>query len=171
MADLITLALGMSQDIAVMLLLYGITNSNNTNDNSSNSEKSSDITMVLPFFAGLKLSQCDFVAVNNGVTVTKSCLQLNVVNNHINARVACINGNDIAQSCIMGNLFYKDPSSETHTVGVQIAGNSSWNIIANNVSHHHAVAVSHRELLQVLKQHVSTIQELLIAKQAKQACV
>ncbi len=84
--------------------------------------------------AGLKLSQCDFVAVNNGVTVTKSCLQLNVVNNHINARVACINGNDIAQSCIMGNLFYKDPSSETHTVGVQIAGNSSWNIIANNVS-------------------------------------
>lgn len=82
---------------------------------------------------GLKLSQCDFVAVNNGVTVTKSCLQLNVVNNHINARVACINGNDIAQSCIMGNLFYKDPSSETHTVGVQIAGNSSWNIIANNI--------------------------------------
>jgi len=84
--------------------------------------------------AGLKLSQCDFVAVNNGVTVTKSCLQLNVVNNHINVRVACNNGNDIAQSCIMGNLFYKDPSSETHTVGVQIAGNSSWNIIANNVS-------------------------------------
>ncbi|KAL0029062.1 hypothetical protein WJX77_003866 [Trebouxia sp. C0004] len=82
---------------------------------------------------GLKLSQCDFVAVNNGVTVTKSCLQLNVVNNHINARVACINGNDIAQSCIMGNLFYKDPSSETHTVGVQIAGSSSWNIIANNI--------------------------------------
>jgi len=89
---------------------------------------------VLCVRAGLKLSQCDFVAVNNGVTVTKSCLQLNVVNNHINARVACVNGNDIAQSCIMGNLFYKDPSSETHTVGVQIAGNSSWNIIANNVS-------------------------------------
>ncbi len=84
--------------------------------------------------AGLKLSQCDFVAVNNGITVTKSCLQLNVINNHINARVACINGREINQSCIMGNLFYKDPSSETHTVGVQIAGNSAWNIIANNVS-------------------------------------
>lgn len=84
--------------------------------------------------AGLKLAQCDFVAVNNGITVTKSCLQLNVINNHINARTACINGAEINQSCIMGNLFYKDPSSQGATVGVQIHGNSAWNVIANNVS-------------------------------------
>lgn len=83
--------------------------------------------------AGLKLAQCDFVAVNNGITVTKSCLQLNVINNHINARTACINGAEINQSCIMGNLFYKDPSSQGATVGVQIHGNSAWNVIANNV--------------------------------------
>lgn len=85
-------------------------------------------------FAGLKLSQCDFVAVNNGITVTKSCLQLNVINNHINARTACINGSEINQSCIMGNLFYKDPASQGATVGVQFRGNSAWNVIANNVS-------------------------------------
>ena len=84
--------------------------------------------------SGLKLAQCDFVAVNNGITVTKSCLQLNVINNHINARTACINGAEINQSCIMGNLFYKDPSSKGATVGVQIRGNSAWNVIANNVS-------------------------------------
>ncbi|KAL3141602.1 hypothetical protein ABBQ32_004843 [Trebouxia sp. C0010 RCD-2024] len=82
---------------------------------------------------GLKLSQCDFVAVNNGITVTKSCLQLNVINNHINARTACINGSEINQSCIMGNLFYKDPASQGATVGVQFRGNSAWNVIANNV--------------------------------------
>ena len=85
--------------------------------------------------AGLKITQCDFVAVNNGITVPKSCLQLNVINNHINARVACINGSNINQSCIMGNLFYKDPSSQGATVGVQIAGNSAWNVIANNVGY------------------------------------
>ena len=84
--------------------------------------------------AGLKVTQCDFVAINNGITVTKSCLQLNVINNHINAKTACINGTDINQSCIMGNLFYKEPSTQTATVGVQINGNSAWNIIGNNVS-------------------------------------
>ena len=94
-------------------------------------------------FAGLKLSQCDFVAVNNGITVTKSCLQLNVINNHINARTACINGSEINQSCIMGNLFYKDPSSQGATVGVQISGNSAWNVIANNVSLLWLIMVSH----------------------------
>ena len=90
--------------------------------------------MLVCVSAGLKLTQCDFVAVKNGITVTKSCLQLNVINNHINARTACINGADINQSCIMGNLFYKDPGSQGATVGVQIHGNSAWNVIANNVS-------------------------------------
>lgn len=82
---------------------------------------------------GLKLTQCDFVAINNGITVTKSCLQLNVINNHINSTVACINGREINQSCIMGNLFYKDTSAQGATVGVQLAGNSAWNVISNNV--------------------------------------
>ena len=34
----------------------------------------------------------------------------------------------------MGNLFYKDPSSQGATVGVQLHGNCSWNVVANNVS-------------------------------------
>ena len=122
--------------------------------------------------AGLKLSQCDFVAVNNGVTVTKSCLQLNVVNNHINARVACINGNDIAQSCIMGNLFYKDPSSETHTVGVQIAGNSSWNIISNNVSPSCTIGcLNHCQQCKSIMHHDFLKRSMLYIKQLRAAAL
>ncbi len=88
--------------------------------------------MLLP--AGVKVMQCDFVSVNNGITAATSCLQLNVVNNHINARQACINGRDINQSCIIGNLFYKDISSQTSSVGVQFTGHSAWNVVSNNVS-------------------------------------
>ena len=84
--------------------------------------------------AGVKVMQCDFVSVNNGITAATSCLQLNVVNNHINARQACINGRDINQSSIIGNLFYKDISSQTSSVGVQFTGQSAWNVISNNVS-------------------------------------
>ena len=94
----------------------------------------SNMTNLSCCCTGLKVTQCDFVAVNSGITVTKSCLQLNVVNNHINARTACINGTDINQSCIMANLFYKDTASKANSVGVQINGNSAWNVIANNVS-------------------------------------
>ena len=35
----------------------------------------------------------------------------------------------------MGNLFYKDTSAQGATVGVQLAGNSAWNVISNNVSY------------------------------------
>ena len=37
---------------------------------------------------GVKLSQCDFVAVEYGIFAER-CLQLNVINSHINARCNC----------------------------------------------------------------------------------
>ncbi|KAK9816975.1 hypothetical protein WJX72_007717 [[Myrmecia] bisecta] len=84
---------------------------------------------------GLKVQQCDFVAVDFGVRIgaSGSCLQLNLVNNHINAAFGCINGSNVNQAAIMANLFYKDPDSTSNSVGVQLDGASSFNIIANNV--------------------------------------
>lgn len=55
---------------------------------------------------GVKLSQCDFVAVQHGVFAEK-CLQLNVVNSHINASHGGILGRNVNQSSFSNLLIYK----------------------------------------------------------------
>ncbi len=55
---------------------------------------------------GVKLSQCDFVAVQHGVFAEK-CLQLNVVNSHINASHGGILARNVNQSSFSNLLIYK----------------------------------------------------------------
>lgn len=80
---------------------------------------------------GVKLQQCDFVAVQFGVYAEK-CLQLNVCNCHINASHGGVLARNVNQSSITSCLIYKclDACSG---FGVQVEGDSGRNIIANNV--------------------------------------
>ena len=55
---------------------------------------------------GVKLSQCDFVAVPYGV-YAEHCLQMNVNNSHINASKCCIYACNVDQSSFSNCLFYK----------------------------------------------------------------
>jgi hypothetical protein len=55
---------------------------------------------------GVKLSQCDFVAVPYGV-YAEHCLQMNVNNSHINASKCCIYACNVNQSSFSSCLFYK----------------------------------------------------------------
>lgn len=55
---------------------------------------------------GVKLSQCDFVAVCYGV-YAEHCLQLNVVNSHINASHGGIYAANVNQSSFSNLLIYK----------------------------------------------------------------
>jgi hypothetical protein len=80
---------------------------------------------------GVKLSQCDFVAVQHGVFAEK-CLQLNVVNSHINASHGGILARNVNQSSFSNLLIYKN-SDACAGFGIQIEGDSGRNIISNNV--------------------------------------
>lgn len=55
---------------------------------------------------GVKLSQCDFVAVAHGV-YAEHCLQMNVNNSHINATHCCIYACNVNQSSFSNLLLYK----------------------------------------------------------------
>lgn len=65
-----------------------------------------DVHMLQGNVEGVKLSQCDFVAVQHGVFAEK-CLQLNVVNSHINASHGGILARNVNQSSFSNLLIYK----------------------------------------------------------------
>jgi hypothetical protein len=80
---------------------------------------------------GVKLSQCDFVAVAHGV-YAEHCLQMNVNNSHINATHCCIYACNVNQSSFSNLLLYKTDES-CAGVGIQVCGDSARNIISSNI--------------------------------------
>jgi len=80
---------------------------------------------------GVKVSQCDFVAVTYGV-YAEHCLQMNVLNCHINASSGCIYAHDVNQSSFSNLLLYKCLDA-AEGFGIRIEGNSGRNIVTNNI--------------------------------------
>lgn len=80
---------------------------------------------------GVKISQCDFVAVCYGI-YAEHCLQLNVINSHINASHGGIRAHDVNQSSFSNLLIYKN-SDSCEGFGIRIDGNSGRNIISSTI--------------------------------------
>lgn len=80
---------------------------------------------------GVKVSQCDFVAVCYGI-YAEHCLQMNVINSHINASSGGIRAHNVNQSSFSNLLLYKCLDS-TEGFGIRIEGDSGRNIISNTI--------------------------------------
>lgn len=85
---------------------------------------------------GVKLDQCDLVAVGVGVNWQTSAdkPQLAVTSSHINAYNYGVYGVNLNQSYISGNLIYKREDSSGDCAGVYIS-TGEHNVIADNVFH------------------------------------
>jgi polygalacturonase len=82
---------------------------------------------------GVFVSGCNFVGVNVGLVFSGAAAepQLNLVDNHINANVACVQATNLAQASIAHNLFYARDTAPANVVGIQLSTCQTVNIDDN----------------------------------------
>lgn len=82
---------------------------------------------------GLFVSDCNLVAVNYGVYFDAAGTepQLNLIDNHINANIACTVAQHLAQGMIAQNLFYARGTAPGNVAGVTLT-DCIWTSITNN---------------------------------------